>query len=524
MKKNKATTTNLIIFIAILVFINLISISVFTRIDLSKGHIYSLSKASKNVVRNLDDRLVIKAYYSKNLPGELADARRFTKDILSEYQVYSHGKLRFEFIDPSNEEKLKQEANKNHIQPYTIRVLKNDQYVVREIYMGLAFLYKDKTETIPIVQNTQGLEYDITSTIKKIASQGMNKVALFESKEAASPMNPNQKDKFTTVRQLISENYELSTTDLFTKVDTTIAALIFTGVDDSLAEEQLYNLDQYLMNGGNILFFQDKVNADLQNQKAESIKSNLFTLLLSYGINIKNNLVADAECGAVQVQRQQGFFRINTPVNYPFFPIIHNINKKNLIVKNLDQMQMIFASEIDTTKSKSGISFEPLFFSSDHSGEVKAPRFDISIMKYMNKNLKTMFREKPKVLAGIYSGEFPSYFRNNPRFPDAVKKSPKVKILVITDSDFLQDNAGAGIKGNMDFVLNALDYMASDASLISIRSRETEYRPLKAISPASKKIVRWFNILFPSILLIIIGILLYKNDLKKRKMIGELYE
>jgi len=266
------------------------------------------------------------------------------------------------------------------------------------------------------------------------------------------------------------------------------------------------------------------VKADLQNQKAEQIKSNLFALLLNYGINIKTNLVADAECGAVQVQRQQGFFRINTPVNYPFFPVIHNVNKENLIVKNLDQMQMIFASEIDTTKSKEGISFEPLFFTSDHSGEVKAPRLDISVMKYLNKNLKAMFNDGPKIVAGIYSGKFPSYFRNNPNYPEAIKESPEVKILFVTDSDFIQDGAGAGIKGNMDFVLNALDYMASDASLISIRSRETEYRPLRAISPTSKKIVRWFNILFPSILLIIIGILIYKNELKKRKIIGELYE
>jgi len=73
----KTNWLNLIIFIAIIVFLNLVSITIFTRMDLSKGKIYSLSKSSKEAVRNLEDRLVVKAYFSKNLPGEFADARRF---------------------------------------------------------------------------------------------------------------------------------------------------------------------------------------------------------------------------------------------------------------------------------------------------------------------------------------------------------------------------------------------------------------------------------------------------------------
>lgn len=56
-----------------------------------------------------------------------------------------------------------------------MRVVENDKFEVREVYMGLVFHYMDKTETIPVVQNTQGVEYDITSTLKKISSIGMKK-------------------------------------------------------------------------------------------------------------------------------------------------------------------------------------------------------------------------------------------------------------------------------------------------------------------------------------------------------------
>ena len=109
----KTNWLNLIIFVAIIVLVNLVSITIFTRMDLSKGKIYSLSKSSKEAVRNLEDRLVVKAYFSKNLPGEFADARRFANDLLSEYQAYSRGKLRFEFLDPKDENRLKEEARKN---------------------------------------------------------------------------------------------------------------------------------------------------------------------------------------------------------------------------------------------------------------------------------------------------------------------------------------------------------------------------------------------------------------------------
>jgi len=326
-----------VIFVAIIIFLNLVSVSLFGRLDLSKGKIFALSKSSKEAVRSLEDRLVVKAYFSKNLPGEYADTRRTVQDKLSEYQAYSHGKLRYEFIDPADEEDLKAEAQKNQIFPASMRVVENDKFEVREVYMGLAFHYQGKSESIPLIQNTRGLEYDITKTIKKITAAGLKKVAFFTTAEAPPqiPGYPQQNnDSYATLKQTISESYELSETKLMEEIPDGTEALIFAGIDDSLAVEQLYNLDQFLMKGGNILFFQDRVFADIQNQKADPIKSNLFDLLESYGINIGVNLVTDANCGQVNIQRQQGFFRMNTPVNYPFLPIINDVNKDNMIVNH----------------------------------------------------------------------------------------------------------------------------------------------------------------------------------------------
>jgi len=520
----KKITIDLIILIAILIFVNLISISVFKRFDLSRGKIYSLSSSSKTVVKELDDRLIIKAYFSKNMPGEYADSRRFVQDILSEYQAYSHGNLKFEFLDPADEQELKKEAQQNGIMPVSMRVIENDKLEIREVYMGLVFHFQDKIESLPMIKNTQGLEYDVTSKIKKITATGLKKIAIFDPNSAATQQVQNGNDKFATIRQFLSESYEISKIDLTRPVEENIDALIVAGIEDSLEMSQLVNLDQYLMQNGNIILFQDRIATDIQQLSATPINSNLFRLLSSFGITIKSNLVLDAQCGQVTVQQQRGMFRMQTPVNYPFFPIINNVNKENILVKNLDNMQLIFASEIDTTNIGEDISFEPLLYTSVNSGEVTMPQLDISYLPFMNIDLKKMLISEPKVVAGIYSGKFVSNFMDQTKEENAVGSTESGKILLVSDSDFIKEGAGAGVPGNRDFVLNAVDYMVSEGTLIEIRSRETQFNPLKEIKPGTKKFIRWLNILFPSLLLILLGIMHYRRELKRRKHIGELYE
>ncbi len=512
----KKITIDLIILIAILIFVNLISISVFKRFDLSKGKIYSLSSSSKTAMQELDDRLIIKAYFSKNMPGEYADSRRFVQDILSEYQAYSQGNLKFEFLDPADEQELKKEAQQNGIMPVSMRVIQNDKLEIREVYMGLVFHYQDKIESLPMIKNTQGLEYDVTGKIKKITATGLKKIAIFD---------PDESNKFATIIQFLSESYEISKIDLTKSVENDIDALIVAGIEDSLEMSQLVNIDQYLMQDGNIILFQDRIATDIQQQSATPINSNLFRLLNTYGIIIKPNLVIDAQCGQVTVQQQRGMFRMQTPINYPFFPIINNVNENNILVKNLDYMQLIFASEIDTTNIGEDIYFEPLLFTSVNSGEVTMPNLNISYQPFMNIDLKRVLIDEPKVVAGIYSGKFVSNFMDHTKEEDnAVGNTEFGKILLVSDSDFIIENAGADIPGNRDFVLNAVDYMVSEGTLIEIRSRETQFTPLKEIKPGTKKIIKWINILFPSLLLILLGILHYRKELKRRKHIGELYE
>ncbi|MFO7896655.1 MAG: GldG family protein [Candidatus Cloacimonadales bacterium] len=516
MMKKKNLWINLTIFVAIIIFVNLVSLNLFQRFDFSRGKIYSLSDASKKSMKNLDDRIVVKAYFSKNLPSQYADLRRFVEDTLAEYEAYGRNNFKFEFIDPSDEEELKAEAQKNRIQPATMRVNENDQLVIREVYMGLAFLYQDKIESIPIVQNSQGLEYDITSKIKLLTSAERKKIAFFAPDDTEPDPRYGRAGKYDTVKQLISQSYDLQQVDLQSDL-ADFSALLVTGVSQDLDKEQLENLDNFIVNDGKVLFLQDRVTANLQEQKATLLESNLFELLQHYGIKIKENLVADAHCGQVQMQRRQGVFSVNTPVDYPFLPMVTNLNSAHPITAKIDLVQTIFVSELDTLDTKLAVT--PLFFSSENSEVSSAPDFDIAINKYIQADLRTLLLDGSKTLSALYRGNFTSFYQ-----PGKASENLQTEIILVADSDFIVTGAGAGAPGNLDFVMNSIDYLAGESSLIEMRSREASYKPLQELSNSQKKFVKYLNIILPATILILLGIFLYRRELTKRKMIGEIYE
>ena len=171
------------IIIGIIVVINVIAKRVFTRADLTKNSSYTLSPISKDIVANLEDKMVIKAYFSNNLPPPYNNLRRQVQDILDDYRSYSKGNLNYEFLNPTSSgegegNELDQEAQKYGIQPVQIQAMDNDKLEVKRAYLGLVFLYNGKQETIPVVQSADNLEYEITSLIKKMTMTTKRKVGI----------------------------------------------------------------------------------------------------------------------------------------------------------------------------------------------------------------------------------------------------------------------------------------------------------------------------------------------------------
>src|SRR5262245_59840796 len=294
-----------LLLIGIVVLANVVGSTLFRRVDLTEGRMYSLSTASKNLVRKLDDTFLVKAYFSKNLPAPYNANSRYLQDLLEEYRVYGKGRFRFEFVDPADDAKLEEEAQKHRIPPVQVQVLEKEQFQAKKAYMGVVFMYKDRQETIPIVENPVGLEYDITATIKKMtrASEDLPVVGILSGHE-----EPEFSD-LSTVQQVFEKQYRLRpvTVSNGQRVPPDVSVLLVAAPRRPFSDWEKYAIDQYIMRGGKVAFLIDKVNADLQMGRAFPLRLQLDDWCQNYGFKVNDNLVGDFESpGVLNVSQQQG--------------------------------------------------------------------------------------------------------------------------------------------------------------------------------------------------------------------------
>ena len=198
-----------ILFIA-LVLLNLIARNWYDRYDLTDTKMYSLSSSTKQVIKRIDDLLNIKVYFSDNLPGEYGNNRRYLQDILEEYAAISKGNIRFEFYVPDTDEELEQEAQKSGVQPVQLQVIEKDEAVVKKVFMGVAIYFEDQREVIPVVLSTTGLEYEITTRIKKLVEKNKAFVGIINT-GVDGPQT-------TTLSQILRQRYEVRSIDISNEI------------------------------------------------------------------------------------------------------------------------------------------------------------------------------------------------------------------------------------------------------------------------------------------------------------------
>ncbi|MGQ9843130.1 MAG: Gldg family protein [Spirochaetota bacterium] len=154
-----------ILYAVIIVLINLVGLTLYFRLDLTKNSVYSLSPISKEVVSSLEEPLTIKIFFSDDLPAPYNAVYRYLQDLMVEYDSAGNKYFSYEFI---NVEKHKDAAGDFGIYPVQIREIKNDQVKFRNAYMGLAIIHGDLIEKIDSITEPEGLEYRITTLIKKM--------------------------------------------------------------------------------------------------------------------------------------------------------------------------------------------------------------------------------------------------------------------------------------------------------------------------------------------------------------------
>ncbi|MCD6269130.1 MAG: Gldg family protein [Deltaproteobacteria bacterium] len=174
----------LVLYIIVVVMINLVGINLFTRVDLTANKLYSLSPASKEVVATLSEPLTIKIFFSGNLPAPYNGVERYVHDLLQEYELAGNRYFNYQFFDPSGDDetvaKVQKMALSYGIQPVQIRAIEKDEVKFQNAYMGLVLIHGDLVEILPAIIETKGLEYHLTTTIKRMNNKISRLLALPE--------------------------------------------------------------------------------------------------------------------------------------------------------------------------------------------------------------------------------------------------------------------------------------------------------------------------------------------------------
>lgn len=482
----------IIIIIGIIAVLNFFSYQIFYRWDLTQNKDFSISQVSKQTAGKLDDVVNIKVYFSSNLPSQYVSLPQEVKDILDEYSNYSDGKIRVEFIDPKDDEKIAQELYMQGIPQLQFNVLEKDKYQVVKGYLGILVQYGGKSESIPIVQDTSDFEYKITSAIKKVTSKEIAGVGFVSSNQTLST---NQ--EISDAYKKLQEVYDVSAVDLKTQkeVPSGIKTLIIAGPKERFTEDELRTIDAFLMKGGSVIFLADGVKVG-QGLSAESNDIGLNTLLEKYGLKLNNDLIIDDSNGVAVFNN--GFLPF--PANYPFWPKVlkQNFDQENAAVSTLESLLLPWASsiEVDINKLKDD-KIHYLALSSANSWK-ESGSYNLNPQRQFNP-----LGEKGQAnLAVEITGKFVSAYGKG--------ETANGHIIIVGDSDFIANNFVQGNPDNLRFFQNIVDSVTLDEDLINIRSKGVTDRPIAAdLSDGAKAAIRYLNIFGLTAIVIIFGMARY---------------
>lgn len=512
-KRNQAILRALLV-LGILIVVNIISVRLFGRLDLTKQKVYTLSDASKKLVRALDDRVTVRAYFTEDLPSPYNNNRRAVLDILNEYRAYAGGNLQYEFINPEGE-KGEQDTRQQGIPPVDVQVVKEDKFEVKRAYLGLVMLYEDRKETLPVIQNLSSLEYDISSALKRLTTRHKKRVGYTMGHDETDLSSMKQ------AHQTLSAQYDLVPVNLGTgeSVPSDVAALLVIAPQKKFNDSSKYQIDQYIMRGGRVAFLLNRVNANLQTQSGQLVDVGIDDQLAQYGTRVNADLVRDVQCTNVSVVRQQMGFTMQSQIPFPYMPAASNFNTANMIVKDLQSVIFYFVSSVDTNlASAKGLKAQVLVQSSKRSGRLTG----LFVIDPFHRYTAEELAESGIPFATVVEGSFKSFYAD--KQPPAgivtsaspMNASPETRIVVVGDGDFMKDEVARN-PGNIAFFANIVDYLADDAGLITIRSKNVAMPPLEQISDGTKKTLKYGNLLLPPLAVIGYGLLRWRMRLARKR-------
>ena len=530
---------------------NLILQNTFVRWDLTEEKRYSISPVSKETVRSLEFPMEVTVFLDGEFPIQIKRFQDAIATTLTELKQYAPGRLYINYRDPGEDKAARDSLRAYGFTPVPISVQKSStelsqkamypvihvRYGSRERYADLLRDFSMPNGEIDLVKAEANLEYKLVSTMRSLIRTSPSTVAFLQG-HGEYPLTSIPDD----IGQELQRNYRLGVFDMGLSpglpIDEQIDVLVILQPTKAFSERDKYELDQYLMRGGRILWVLDLEEVDLDVFEKRSTLTkirelNLDDLLMNYGLKLNADLLMDLQCEPQEFFKEGPSGGSFSSELWPYYPLIRQF-QNHPITRNVDQVLLRNAATIDTFYV-SGVSKKVLMASSQRS-RIKTNVQFIDLNETLLESLNTaVYNEGPQITSVVASGIFPSNFAGRQRpaldsvgyqgeSPPFLMQNPMESqgaLGIISDGDFLSGKLFRGRRGfspydNRTFFLNMLDFLVGDQALTDIRAKEVSIRPLDLEKVKEKAgLIRFVNLGIPILLLILTGFI--RNILRKRK-------
>lgn len=530
------------------------------RIDLTEEKRYTLSKPTRKVLSILKNDIFVQVYLDGEMPIPFKRLKRSVKELLDEFRYASDHKIDYEFINPSQANDPKQRSTmyqtlmSKGLNPVNIQAGDAEGGSSQKIiFPGMIINYNGIEVPVNFLKNNQsvtaeenllhsmeGLEYEIIQPVATLSSDTVYKVAFIEGhgeipEIGVADLTFNLARSFTVDRGTIGGNPGIL--DKY-------AAVVIAGPEKEFTENDKFVLDQYVMNGGKVVWLLDEVNVN-SDSLASGVTAALYRplnvedQLFRYGVRINPVIVQDLECVYIRLTVMSGGVRQQVvPAPWFYFPKL-NPDPDHPVTRNLNKVQGEYSNYIDTVGEDKNIRKTILLSTSAYTRTLSPP-FMINLKEAENTPDERTFNKSGLAVAVLLEGNFTSAFRNRitdnflKGLPFTVKsESVNTKMIVVADGDIArnevrrigstetplplgQDRYTGETYGNRDFLINCLNYLVDDNGIMELRSRELKMRLLDKKMIKNERI-KWqmINIAGPAIIVIFAGIIF--NWLRRRK-------
>ncbi|OPX23168.1 MAG: hypothetical protein B1H03_02455 [Planctomycetales bacterium 4484_113] len=517
----------------------------YARADLTEDKVYSLTPSSVHLLKGIEGQVRADLFLSRDVPDRMQVVSQEVKDLLSEYEARSAGHFHVRVIDPTGNPDATKRANDMGIPEVPVQALSRDQLQVKKVYVGLALLYEDKKETIPVINinDTSNLEYEITSRIVKLTQKELPKIGVVDLSRnyQFDPQQEQRGSRFTQLKNALSKRFKLVNISLERDLEIpedvpTVLLLNPLGLSD----EAKYVIDQFVMRGGNLIAPIDAVMIG-QGMQAFPALPGIESVLEKYGLKLNKQMVLDVSNSMATFSG--GSFMLSLP--YPMWVKIRpeNFNQEFPPVSQLETLTLPWSGYF-TVKDElpDGVTATPLLKTTKEASLMKSP-FDLNPQQDF-RSLRLGAEKGQYTLAYLLQGRLKSAFADEgvPEIPEdaseerlpALKKaldpakflkesSKDARIVAVADGRFIEDNFLGNFPDNAVFIENIADWLAQNEALIGIRSRGVTSRPVKELTEPVKNAIRYGNLIGLPLLIILFGVFQWMLRLRRRAAYKQYY-